>query len=142
MIDESWTVEVLDAGGVSIAIPCASEGPCPEPAPTIVTARSVVFTDVIDGTPIEGLNWAVEVGDAGVESPPIDGAPTPIEPEAVVVTIAGVERATTLSYGVIDGVDVTFVVPAYRFVGRYADGTDFETITTALDPSVIGTRQP
>jgi len=225
VVDPSWTAEVLDGGTVSIAVACTPDAQCPEPAPSIVTARSVLFTKVVDGSPVAGLTWSAEVGDRGeisnlygtlteldplgeyplrttqdtyvalteqphgdgemplgaaesrgavdlgpadapsttpeavapgtdaagtpavdpdspVESPPLGGAPdeqpVPVEPvEEIVVTITGVERATMLSTGLVDGEDVTFVVPAYRFVGRYADGSAFETIVSALDPSMI-----
>ncbi|HEX5616396.1 MAG TPA: hypothetical protein VFZ83_14675 [Acidimicrobiia bacterium] len=196
-----WQVEVTDGASVGVAVACADDTPVgAEPdvdlAPesrcdeqpveeSYVTSRSVRFTRVIDGAPVMGLDWWVEVGDGGhVDSvngvfgnieavgdyplqstraafdalasgdgwwggpailgdagtEPAIGAPDQLdEPIEVVVTITGVERALMLQPAFEGGADSTYVVPAYRFVGRFDDGSEYVADVPALDPAYVAT---
>lgn len=57
---QSWATEVNDSGGVAIA--CAVGVPCPAVAPE-VSARTVTFSLVIDGTRVADVAWSVTVGE-------------------------------------------------------------------------------
>ncbi|HET9730720.1 MAG TPA: hypothetical protein VFR41_14920, partial [Acidimicrobiia bacterium] len=56
---KDWTITVADSGGVAVA--CTIGTPCPGPAPSQVTARTVAFMRVIDGVTLRTPLWSVMV---------------------------------------------------------------------------------
>jgi hypothetical protein len=58
--DAQWETEVYDSGSVAIA--CAEGVPCPT-IPSPVTERTVSFTMIVDGVPVQGGGWSVTVGE-------------------------------------------------------------------------------
>jgi hypothetical protein len=59
--DQQWAHDVTDTS-TDVAVACASDEPCPEPAPGPVTQRTVTFDLVVDGTRVPGVGWNVTVG--------------------------------------------------------------------------------
>jgi hypothetical protein len=57
---QNWVAEVNDSGGVAIS--CAAGAPCPAVAPE-VSARTVTFSLVLDGTRVADVAWSVTVGE-------------------------------------------------------------------------------
>lgn len=191
-----WRVEVTDSGAVGIAVACpddtVTDVRCDElEAESVVTSRSVQLTRVVDGMPVAGLTWWVEVGDGGridaingsltsletvgdyplqsvaaaydvlvagdgwwggpaiLDAAGTETADTPerrdapdVAPE-ITVTITGAERALVLQPAWEDGAESTYLVPAYRFVGRFADGGgDYSAEVPALAPEYVATPEP
>jgi hypothetical protein len=67
-----------------------------------------------------------------------DPLPEPLpEPEPVVVTVTGAERSLLLVGGFESGAGSSYLVPAYRFVGTYADGSEYSAELPALDPANV-----
>lgn len=64
-----WAVTVTDSGMMGVAVACAEGEDCVDtPTEEYVMSRSVVFARVVDGVTVTGLEWSVEVGDAGAVS--------------------------------------------------------------------------
>ncbi len=59
-----WQFEHFD-GAVQVTS-CAADGPCEEPSEPILYSRSIVAHRVIDGRPVMGLDWYVDIGDNSV----------------------------------------------------------------------------
>ena len=57
---QEWVHDVSDASGVAVS--CAADVEC-EPVPTVVTARTVTSTLVLDGVPVPGVGWSVTLGE-------------------------------------------------------------------------------
>jgi len=58
---QQWAHDVTDTS-TDVAVACASDRPCPEPAPGPVSERTVTFDLVVDGTRVPGVGWNVTVG--------------------------------------------------------------------------------
>jgi hypothetical protein len=57
---QEWSIDVSDSGGVAVA--CAVGVPCPT-VPPQVSARTVTFSLVLDGTRVDGVDWSVTIGE-------------------------------------------------------------------------------
>jgi hypothetical protein len=57
---QEWSTDVSDSGGVAVA--CAVGVPCPT-VPPQVSARTVTFSLVLDGTRVDGVDWSVTIGE-------------------------------------------------------------------------------
>jgi hypothetical protein len=71
VLDGEWEVEVADGEAMFAAVGCAvpadgSEVDCPtvDPEPQLFS-RSVTFRRLVEGKPVSGLEWYVDVGDGG-----------------------------------------------------------------------------
>jgi hypothetical protein len=84
---QDWSTTVNDGGGIAIACPAGAR--CPAIAPTVF-ARTVTFSLMLDGTPVEGVDWSVTLGEhQRIES--LNGewlSPTPIGSYALRSTAA------------------------------------------------------
>jgi hypothetical protein len=58
---EQWAHDVSDTS-TDVVVSCAADEPCPAPEPGPVTARTVTFDPVIDGTRVLNAGWSVTVG--------------------------------------------------------------------------------
>jgi hypothetical protein len=59
-----WQFEQFD-GAVQVTS-CAADGRCDEPGEPVLYSRTVIAHRVIDGRPVMGLDWYVDIGDNGV----------------------------------------------------------------------------
>jgi hypothetical protein len=57
---QTWTTTVNDSGGVAVSCPVGA--PCPAPPP-YVSQRAVTFSPMVDGKPVDGLDWSVTIGE-------------------------------------------------------------------------------
>ncbi len=57
---QDWSSAVNESGG--IAVSCAVGAPCPT-GPPVVSARTVTFALVRDGTRVDGADWSVTIGE-------------------------------------------------------------------------------
>ena len=57
---QDWATEVSDSGGVAVACPVGV--PCPTVPPQI-SARTVTFSLMLDGTRVDGVDWSVTIGE-------------------------------------------------------------------------------
>jgi len=57
---QEWSTDVSDSGGVAVA--CAVGVPCPTVPPQI-SARTVTFSLMLDGTRVDGVDWSVTIGE-------------------------------------------------------------------------------
>ena len=57
---QEWSTAVSDSGGVAVA--CVVGVPCPT-VPPQVSARTVTFSLVLDGTRVDGADWSVTIGE-------------------------------------------------------------------------------
>ncbi len=57
---QEWSADVNDSGGVAVA--CVVGVPCPT-VPPQVSARTVTFSLMLDGTRVDGIDWSVTIGE-------------------------------------------------------------------------------
>ena len=57
---QDWATDVSDSGGVVST--CAAGVPCPM-VPPEVSARTVTFSLLVDGTRVDGVQWSVTIGE-------------------------------------------------------------------------------
>ncbi|MDP9336739.1 MAG: hypothetical protein M3Q30_25990 [Actinomycetota bacterium] len=57
---QEWATDVNDSGGVAVA--CAVGVPCPT-VPPQVSARTVTFSLMLDGTRVDGVDWSITIGE-------------------------------------------------------------------------------
>ncbi|MCU0267638.1 MAG: hypothetical protein MUF83_03215 [Acidimicrobiales bacterium] len=65
VLEGDWEVSVHDGTSYGVAVACSVEADCPPAPESVMLSRSVSFTRVVDGHPVAGLVWTVEVGDGG-----------------------------------------------------------------------------
>jgi hypothetical protein len=63
-----WVFEVHDGTMMGVAVACPEDGDCPTGSgdDAVLLSRSVTARRIVDGHPVVGLEWYVEVGDHGV----------------------------------------------------------------------------
>jgi hypothetical protein len=128
-------VRALAAEGDAAVTSDGATGVAEEPAPGGTTGA---------GTDPSGGAGTDPSGGAGDDPGVIEPEPTPEplpeplpEPEPVVVTVTGAERSLLLVGAFESGAGSSYLVPAYRFVGTYADGSEYRAELPALDPANV-----
>ncbi len=65
------------------------------------------------------------------------------EPQVVTITVTGVTLASQLWYATDDaGNPVQYLVPSYRFVGSFDDGTEWSSVMLAIDDAYVTGAEP
>jgi hypothetical protein len=144
------------------AVDCVLVDPVPETTVPVVVCDDTIEVPVDPQTGLDVSQACVDPGivcaDAPVDaagddtigvapecvgppvSEPMPPAPEPVpvpEPEPTVITVTGVERTATVTWGVADGVEVQYLVPAYRFSGTFPDGSPWSTELVAVSDDLV-----
>ncbi len=120
---------------VTHTVPCPEDARCPDG----------VLVEPVPGPDLpEGPGDPVAPGEPTPATvPSVTTVPSVPEPEPVVVTITDAERSAMLYPGTEDGVAVTYLVPTYRYLGSYADGSEFQSYDLlALDEAYVEVPEP
>lgn len=122
----------------TVEAPSTDGAPVPDVAPACIdpgiTCADAPPDSVDDGG---AVGVAPEcVGPPTTEPFPPDTQPMP-EPEPTVITVTGVELTATITWGVADGVEVQYLVPAYRFSGTFPDGSPWSTELVAVSDDLV-----